>query len=134
MSIQNASLQYSGTVLEPVDGTAQILATLQEGSGKHDVYFNATSLVVRNSASFSVKSPKVNASAPSGYTQARSTILLRFPVTAADSTITYSTLKIELATDISMSSAQIDTLRSLGAQMLASMSDLDEFWHDQSLA
>jgi len=131
MSITATSLIEGGTVAH-TGGVAQAFSKLQDSSNEHEVFFDSTTLLNRKTAKFSTKRPKVSAGAPGGYTQARSTVLIKQPFTLANGNTTYVTVSITLSVDPELSQTEIDNLRYYGSDALANAS-LDDFWRSQSL-
>jgi hypothetical protein len=131
MSITTASLLKDGTIAASA-GTSVSLQSLGKNLSEQKVYFDGSSVLDRSSADFSVKVPKVKADAPSGYTQARSTVFIRVPKTLPDGSVTFNTVTITVAADVASTASDVDRLRSYGAQALAA-ADFDAFWQGQSV-
>jgi len=133
MAINGGAILLDGTV-SATGGTSTTLLSKGENGETHKVLFNdGSAFVSQKTFEFSVKEPRVSASAPSGYTQARSSVILKFPKILADGSRTVNTLRLELSTDINTTDAERLTMRSAGAQLLVD-SDITSFWNAQSLA
>lgn len=133
MAINGGSVLLDGTV-SATGGTATSLLSKGENGETHKVLLNdGAAFVSQKTVDFTVKEPRVSASSPSGYTQARSIVLLKVPKILADGSRTVNTLRIEFAGDINTTDAERLTMRSLGAQFLVD-SDLTSFWNAQSLS
>lgn len=132
MSLTSASVLKDGTVAT-TGGTATALNSLGNTLNQHKLYMDGTDHLSRTEVLAVVKEPKVNAGAPNGYTQARSTITLKVPLALDNGNLTYNTLQISLACDVETTQAEKQTLMVYGAQVLAD-SDFTEFWEDQSVA
>lgn len=126
MTIQTASILKDGTVAT-TGGTAKAFSSLGNALGQHDVYFDGSDYLTRLQATFSAKTPKVSASAPSGYTQSRQTVVLKVPKALASGATTINTIKIEFAVDVETTDAEKSTMLVYGAQLLHD-SDFAEFW------
>lgn len=132
MAINNGSILLDGTV-SASGGTATTLLSKGENGETHKVLLNdGAAFVSQKTIDFSVKEPRVSSGAPSGYTQARNVVLVKFPKILADGSRTVNTARIEFATDINTTDAERLTMRSLAAQLLVD-SDITSFWNAQSL-
>jgi hypothetical protein len=72
----------------------------------------------RLEVSFSVKEPKVSEGAPNGYTQARTVVMVKYPMVLDNGNLTVNTISINVATDIETSDAERDELLLLAAQII----------------
>lgn len=118
MSLSNASV-LSGATMSPSGGTA--LAFESQGStlATNKLIVTAdTDLRTRREISATIKEPRVQASAPNGYTQARSILVFKAPLSLDNGNITVNTLRIELAFDVETTDAEKDELLVLGSQFL----------------
>jgi hypothetical protein len=133
MSITSASILVDGTVAT-TGGTATTFIekgqTLNQWEG---ILNNAAEFLLQQGLTFTIKDPKVNAGSPNGYTQKRSSIVLRVPLALDNSGYTVNTLKIELACDHETTAAEIESMLVTGAQLLHD-SDFSNFWKKQSLS
>lgn len=133
MSISQLSLLESATIT-PSGGTALPFGSTAPANGTVKAFSTIdTDLRSRRTIDFSVKEPKILATAPAGYTQARANCYLRVPFTLDNGNTTTNTLKIEVAYDAEATQAEVLELRKLGAQILVD-SDLDEFFEQLSIA
>jgi len=134
MGISTANINVGATSVASTGGTASSFTSLGDSIDRNEVFFDSTSIVDRKTCSFSTSQPKINASSPDGYTQGRSKFTLRYPIVLADGvTWTTCTFKAELATSVEMSTAEMDDMRYLSAQILAD-SDFDSFFNSLSVA
>lgn len=133
MSLRDSSINVDGTVAT-TGGTATTLKSKGNTLDRHDLLLDdGSTLGGQTVVSASVKSPKVSAGAPSGYTQARNTMYVKVPFTVpSTSLLTSQTIRMEIATDIETTDAQKLSLRVLAAQLLAD-SDYTAFWDDQTV-
>lgn len=132
MTILNTAVMSGGPVTH-TGGTAETLLKQSDSSTEVECYLDgASSFALRKTIVLGVKRPKVSASSPSGYTQKRNTVLIRFPITLASGEVTVCTGKVEIAADIEMSALEITYLRKYLSDFLVT-SDTDEFWENQSL-
>lgn len=131
MSITAASILKDGTI-GVTGGTATPFTTLGQGLDRHEVFFDGSDIRTRSSATFQVKAPKVSASAPNGYTQARCTATIRVPLALDNGNVTVNTLQISFASDVETTDAEKDTLLGIAAQVLSD-SDFASFWKSQAI-
>lgn len=132
MSIGSASILKDGTI-SVTGGTATAMLATGSNMDQVQAVFDGTSFVDRSSARFSVKPPSAQASAPSGYTQARNEVYVKVPITLADGTVVFNTVNVKMSFDVATTAAQKDTVRGIIAQIVAD-TDFDGFWRDQVLA
>lgn len=131
MSISAASILKDG-VIAVTGGTAKSFSSLGNTLHENRVVFDGTGILSRSSADFVSKSPTYSSSSPSNYTQARNTVTFRFPKTLASGDVVYNTARIQIATDVETTSAEIDTLRGIVAQVLSD-TDFDGYWRNQEM-
>jgi len=133
MSISSASLLSSATV-SATGGTALPFASAGIVGEQNEIYATGdTDLRTRRSIVCSVKKPKVNASAPNGYTQARSQMLFKFPLELDNGAITINTVRVETSTDVETTQGEVDEYHKVVAQSLFD-TDFDEFRRNLSLS
>lgn len=133
MPFTSASVS-SGATVAPTGGSALAFTGQGIRNNAHTAVAMAdTSLLLRRSITASVKEPKVSVGAPNGYTQARATIVFKSPLALDNGNHTVNTVRIELAYDEETTSAEIEELRIIAAQLLAD-SDFDNLWKGLSLA
>lgn len=132
MAIETASLQKDSTSA-PSGGITQSFHTLGAVGNSHRVYFDGTASLMRSRAEFTRSEPRKLATAPNGYTQARSIANLQVPISLANGNVTVNSIYIKLSVDPETTPAQIDTLREYAAQILYADA-FDAFWQAQSLA
>jgi hypothetical protein len=91
------------------------------------------SLLSQKKVNFSVKPPKVSATAPGGYSQARATCVLQDPFVLDNGNTTVNTMRMELACDPEATPAERKALRYNAALILLD-SDFDELWDELATA
>lgn len=131
MTISSGSILKDPTIT-PSGGTAQSLNSLGGTMERKDAYFDGTQVGSRNEVSFTTKSPKVSASAPNGYTQARCNAVIKSPLALDNGNATVNTGRIEFSYDVETTAAEKATLRLYMAQLLTD-SDFTEFCDGQSV-
>lgn len=132
MSLTTASVLKDGTVAT-TGGTATGFIHKGGNLGLWEGIFDDSSEFINQSTvTFQVKDPKSNTGSPNGYTQGRSTVVMKVPLALDNGERTVNTLKIELACDHETTDAEIQTMLVYAAQLLAD-SDFSEFWKKQSL-
>lgn len=118
MSLSTLSLLETATV-SASGGTAMPMTSIGGSENKNTLVVDAdTDLRTQRSISFAVRRPKVQASAPNGYTQGRCNALLKFPVTLANGNLTVDTISIQLSTDVETTVAEKTEYIKLAAQAL----------------
>lgn len=133
MTIASSSIDVDCT-LTPSAGTATTLKTKEFDGDVHTVFLDdASELIAQKTVDFSYKPPKVQASAPNGYTQARNTVVFKSPLALDNGNMTVNTVRIEISCDYETTAAEKATLRNIAAQLLID-SDYTEYWDDQSAA
>lgn len=118
------------TYVVPSDGTGTTLTSLgiKEGKTLETVFAaDSDSFITRRSADFTVKNFVLSPSAPNGYTQARASSIIRFPLILENGKRTVSTLKLEYAFDPEVSSADKTDQILVGSQILGD-TDFRDFW------
>lgn len=131
--LANASIDVDAT-LTPSGGTATSLASLGNTLLEHDLFLDdGSEFIAQSGISCSIKTPKVSASAPNGYTQKRCTLLFKVPLALDNGNYTVNTVSINLAVDVETTSAEITSMLVSAAQFLTD-SDFSDFWTKQSLA
>ena len=133
MSIDNASL-FEGAPVAPSGGTALPFGPLGASKGVNTIYAtDDTDLRSRREIVFTTKEPKVSASAPAGYTQARAVAVFKSPLELDNGNSTVNTVRIEVAYDAETSTAEKTELMAMAAQ-ICSDADFTAFFHNLSLA
>lgn len=131
-----ATIKDGATALNPTGGSDILLSPLGINNGVSSTYVsNDTSMLTRRSIDFSAKDPKVNAASPGGMTQARRKVVLYLPrvLTVGSTTVvTQEKVTIEANFDISATTAQVNNMRYLAAQLLSD-TEFDSFWQAGSL-
>lgn len=127
MSLTTLSLLEASTV-SASGGTALDFTTAGGSTDKNKLIVPAdTDLREQRSLDLSVRRPRVQASAPNGYTQGRSIAVLKFPHTLANGNLTVDTIRIEMSTDVETSVANKSEMMSLAAQTIID-SEMSDFW------
>lgn len=132
MSISTASILKDGTVAT-TGGTAQAFTSLGDTLNQHNAYFDGSDFLTRSECNFTVKAPKISASAPNGYTQARSTVIMKVPLALDNGSNTVNTIKIEFSSDVETTDAEKQTMIVYAAQLLHD-TDFSAFWKSGSTA
>jgi len=132
--ISTSNINLGSTALTPTGGTSSASVSLGDSLEKHQVYLTeaATTVLTRKSVDFTVKRPVVNSASPSGYTQQRTKVLVRYPITLGSGDVTVCTASIELASDVEMGESDMDNLRYISAQLISD-TDFDNLFRHQSL-
>jgi hypothetical protein len=92
----------------------------------------AASFPLQQTVDFTYKAPSVLATAPSGYTQRRSSIIVRYPILTASGLYTTCTGTLSINSDVEMTDAAQMELRELIGQM-AYNANLTNFYELGSL-
>jgi len=133
MPLQTASV-LSGATITPSGGTALAFTGAGIRNNTHPLFVAADAdLRTRRTMMCTVKDPKVSASAPNGYTQARSSVTFKSPLSLDNGSITVNTVRVEVSYDVETSAAELAELKVIGAQILTD-SDFDALFQSQSLA
>lgn len=133
MGIQSSSVNIDGTVATSA-GTAT--GMIVKGGNLNElvtVLDDSSEFIAQTKIRFSIVDPKVQTSAPNGYTQARSIVKVVVPLALDNLSYTTNTLEIRLGVDPEASDSEIESMLVLGAQLLAD-SDFSDFWKKQSLS
>lgn len=78
-----------------------------------------------------VRDPKVNLTAPNGFTQARSEVYMEFPLLLDNGKRTANSFRLLLSVDPETTDAEIAEMRAEAAQLIF-QSSLDDFWNKQA--
>jgi len=118
----------------PTGGTSVGISLLKSPSAGKVIakYDTETDFLTRTTIEFSIKDPVALSSAPGGYTQARSTVFIKKPMTLANGNRTVNTLSITLSRDPEMTSTALAALRLEACQFLGKGS-FDDFYLSHSL-
>lgn len=132
MSISSASVLKDGTVAT-TGGSAVSLVSKGQDLGQFAVLFDdGSEFIAQTTALFTISEPKVRPTAPNGYTQARSAVVMHVPLALDNGNVTKNSLKIELAVDHEATASEIETMLVYGAQLLHD-ADFSAFWKQQVL-
>jgi len=117
MALTTLTFLESATIT-PSGGTALVFSSQGIQGDKHKfVCDDDTDLRTQRSMEYTVKRPKPQASAPNGYTQARSSGIYKQPVILDNGEITVNTVTMGLNVDVEMTIAEKTELLKQGAQM-----------------
>jgi hypothetical protein len=117
MSLSDMSL-LEGATITPSGGTALVFDSMGTSEYKNTLFVPAdTDLRTQRRIVCTAKWPKVQSSAPNGYTQARANAVIKIPLELDNGAITYNTIVIGFNTDVETSSAEKDAMLLLGAQV-----------------
>lgn len=133
MGIQSGAVLVDGTVAT-TGGTSTSFITKGNTLNELDLLLdNSAEFIAQTKIKFTVAEPRVQSSAPNGYTQARSICKLLVPLALDNGNTTINTLEIRLSCDHETTDAEIQSMLVLGAQFLHD-SDFSNFWKKQSLS
>jgi len=133
MSLEAGAILVGGTT-STTGGTSTSFVTKGESLGvKNLVLDDGSEFLSSTQVQFSSKDPNVSTGAPNGYTQQRSSVKVLVPLLLDNGNRTFNTVTIELAYDVETTSAEKDSLISMGVQLLND-SDFSDFWKQQALS
>jgi hypothetical protein len=133
MSLE-ATIKTGATALAATGGDDQALVSLGISANKNVVFFDGdTDFRTRRTIDFTTKAPTVQASAPNGYTQARSTALLKFPLELDNGERTVNTVRIEVAYDPESTAAEVEEMLEVAGQVVGTSAFFD-FWKEHNLS
>jgi hypothetical protein len=127
MSINGATPIVGGNYAVPTSGTADTLSAAGSQNSMEAVFDGDTEFLTQKSISFTRKVPSVSANAPNGYTQARRSAFLQFPLELDNDNRTVNSIRIELGVDIEATAAEIAEYCLIASQVLAD-TDFAAFW------
>lgn len=128
MSISSASI-LTGATLAASGGTALPFTSLGNTLNENSVVYGGTGILDRKTGQFLTRLPVVNSNSPSGYSQARNIVNLRYPKTLASGETVYNTVKLTIACDVETTDAEKLEIRDDLAQILFD-TDFQAFWDD----
>lgn len=133
MSIRLASLPV-GATFAPSGGTATNLVLLSSDAANATAFIGTAGVtpLTRTEISFSAKTPKVSPNAPGGFTQGRSSAIIRKPKVLANLKRTINTGKVEFSIDPETTQAEFDSIKSDLVNLIVD-ADLAQLWINQSL-
>jgi hypothetical protein len=130
MPIEGSSIQPDATPAAS-GGTDTDLKLKDRGQGYVNMILDDGSEFINQvTFTFSFKDPKVSASAPNGYTQARTSVVMRSPLALDNGEYTVNTGRIELAVDHETTNSEVQTMLNCMGQLLCD-SDFTEAWAEQ---
>lgn len=117
MSLSPSVSITNGGTISVAGGTAKTFSVTQNQGNKVVLQdLSVTDMRVRPSVEVTVKTPVVSALAPNGYTQFRSSGVVKIPKLLANGHITVNQLKFELAADFEATDAEKQYLLDIGSQ------------------
>lgn len=128
MSIKTAVLA-KGSTASFTGGTPVNLVTLGQNMNECSVVFDGTSILTRSAGQFLTRQPTANAGNPSGYSQARANVNLRFPKVLANGETVWDTVRISFSSSVETTTSEKNTIRNLVAQIIQ-QADFDGFWNE----
>jgi len=132
MSLNNASVQQGATETFS-GGTALTFATLGPRENGNVLYAQDDSDIrTRREIVCKTVQATTNPDKPNGYTQSRSALTLKVPLSLDNGSVTVNTVRIEVSTDVETTELEKLALRQLALQVLSD-SDFTEFWNNQSV-
>lgn len=128
-----SAIKEGATTVAATGGTDVTLVSLGIQGNKNTLAFSTdTSLATRRYAEFSVKAPVANPASITGYTQARCTVLVKFPKSVTDVGIVTNTAKFELSYDINTTTAEVETYLEQISQLIGTSAFM-AFYKDLNL-
>jgi len=120
MPLLNANLRTESTGATFTGGTDTPLSSLGQNLNEHKMFINgvAEGTLDRVTLEFKSSLPKPSATSPSGFTQMRSTIVIKVPKTLASGKIVVQTLRMQLGTDVESADAERLEIARIGSQIL----------------
>lgn len=123
-----------GASYAPTGGVATTLSSLGSTLNKHTLFLDENlSIVMRRLMEVFSKPPVASAGAPGGYTQQRTTVLVKVPITLGNGNVTVNTVKVEVAFDPETDAAGRTLLREFVAH-LGSDTDFDDLFAEGATA
>lgn len=134
MALRNASVVTTPTSIVVSGGTALAFSDLGSSEkGLVKLYVAADGYSVRRTIDAKVSVPKVSASSPGGWSQARSSGVYKKPKVLSNGKTTINTISVAIAFDPETTDAEKQELLDIGAQMIID-ADFQSFWKAQSQA
>jgi hypothetical protein len=129
-----STIKEGATAVAATGGTDMTLVSLGIQGNKNTLYSSTdTSLATRRLFEFSAKPTAPNVNSPGGYTLARETVKITFPlVLANDGGTSLDYIEITVATHPECTQAALETRLEIAAQCLATTNFLD-FYKNQNL-
>lgn len=132
MSIDSASILVDGTV-GITGGTATgVLVKSVSGTTKKVVLDDSSEFLGQTEIDFSISDPRPQASAPNGYTQARTTVNIKKPLLLDNGDYTVNTFKAILSVDHETTDAEVENLKVTMCNLIMD-TDFSDLWSKQSL-
>lgn len=117
MSLSNASVS-SGATVAPTGGSALAFSGSGPRGNSHVIFATAdTDLRTRRTITTVVREPRILASAPNGYSQARTQFTFKSPLTLDNGLVTVNKVTIEFSSDPETSQAELEEMRVIAAQI-----------------
>lgn len=133
MPIKDSSVNIGATSISATGGVATSLEHMYDDSGKLVTSLGTGDLLAQTKVEFSRTEMQKSATSPSGYTQPRSTLVVKRPKVLLNEQITMNTVRLTLATDVETTDAEKEDLVRVVAQMLG-LPDYSRFWNAGSLS
>lgn len=133
MSLESMSVLKDGTVSTTGGTATTALLQNRDQAGVTLLIDDGSELLVQPKINFTARSPRESNGAPNGFTQRRAKAHLEFPVILDNGNRTINTIKLELAADVEMTDAEIESMLVYAAQVIAD-SDFSDFWKRGSLS
>lgn len=133
MSIKTA-LVALGSTFTPTGGTSTAIVPLNTSNADITAFVGTSGVIAstRTEITFSGKTPKASSSGPGGYTQGRSSVLVKQPKVLANAARTINTASVSLAIDPETTAAEVAALKSLLINLIND-ADFDQFWQNQAV-
>lgn len=123
---EGATVSSTGGTNVPVSEKARGLSSLLMAAS-NDL------LGVQRRWNFSVSEPRIDKNNPTGFTQARRTLVITIPRDIGDGVINVDKVTVEIATGLNTPVADLNDYRNFIAQSVTD-GDLDDFWQKLLLA
>jgi len=133
MSIVTSSILYDGTVSASGGTATGVIPKGDTNNARTVILDDSSEFIDQTRIEFSIQEPKVQTSAPNGYTQGRSFVKVKSPLALDNGNMTMNVGEIRISADHEWTAAERLTQRSLLAQLLIDP-DFADFWDKQSLA
>lgn len=127
MSIEAGSLDIDPTNWTPSGGTTKSFTSMGQNGLVHEAVFNGSDWLTQDRAIFKVKYPKIQTTAPNGYTQGRAEVTVRRPMVLDNGNSTFNSVWCGQSTDVETTAAEKLSMRLLAAQLLTQSAFTDYF-------
>lgn len=127
MPLKDLSIRIGGSSSGFTGGTDTAVVDGGGAIDSHRLYLGGTSALDRTVIDTKYTEPKVSPNAPAGYTQARNSMVFKFPKTLSNDKSTINTVRFEMATDRETTDAEKAEYLLQVAQALLSANAADFF-------